>query len=240
MASEAFQQSLFEVAGDPKPVAVRAEPKVDFDQIPLQGNIPIPAGTYRDLQQLAQHCEVCQRCGLAQGRTHVVVHRGNPQADILIIGEGPGEHEDRQGLPFVGKSGQLLDKILQSVDLDPETDVYISNVVKCRPPENREPTPQEAEACKGYLLEQIRLVDPKIILLTGKTALRTLLNVKDGITKVRGEWIERDHRFYMPIFHPAYLLRNPSRTPGSPKWLMWQDIQAVKQKQIDLSAGENF
>jgi DNA polymerase len=131
----------------------------------------------------------------------------------------------------------LLDKILASVHLSRHENVFIGNVVKCRPPENRTPTVDEAEACKGYLLEQIRMINPKIILLTGATALRGLLGIKQGITKVRGQWVERDDRLYMPIFHPAYLLRNPSRETGSPKWLMWQDIQAVRTKLDELMSG---
>jgi DNA polymerase len=157
----------------------------------------------------------------------------------MIVGEGPGQNEDEQGKPFVGKSGQLLDKILASVNLNAEQDVFICNVVKCRPPENRTPTTDEAEACKGYLLEQIRIVNPKIILLTGATALKGLLGIKQGITKVRGQWIEQDDRFYMPIFHPAYLLRNQSRERGQPKWLMWQDVQAVRTKLDELRANES-
>ncbi|HEY9618357.1 MAG TPA: uracil-DNA glycosylase, partial [Microcoleaceae cyanobacterium] len=137
----------------------------------------------------------------------------------------------------VGRSGELLDKILASVHLSRHENVFIGNVVKCRPPENRTPTVDEAEACKGYLLEQIRMINPKIILLTGATALRGLLGIKQGITKVRGQWVERDDRLYMPIFHPAYLLRNPSRETGSPKWLMWQDIQAVRTKLDELMSG---
>lgn len=228
-----LQPSLFD---DPiEPPAPAEETLPQWDQIPLSAQVPIPPGTYRDLEQLKQHCLVCQRCDLAASRTHVVVHRGNPKARILIIGEGPGESEDLQGLPFVGKSGQLLDKILASVGLDPEQDTYICNVVKCRPPNNRVPTQEEMDACRPYLLEQIRLVDPWIILLTGATSVRSLLGEKRGITKIRGEWIQWQGRWCMPIFHPAYLLRNPDRTPGSPKWLMWQDIQAVKQKYLELT-----
>ena len=211
---------------------------IDYDAIPARGSLPIPPGTYPNLEALAGHCHQCQRCDLAATRTHVVVSRGNPQAKILIVGEGPGQQEDEQGLPFVGKSGQLLDKILASVRLDTAQDVYICNVVKCRPPENRTPTTDEADACKGYLLEQIRLVDPKIILLTGATAMKGLIGEKRGITKVRGQWIEWQGRWCMPIFHPAYLLRNQSRDKGSPKWLMWQDIQAVRAKLDEfLTAG---
>jgi len=147
----------------------------------------------------------------------------------MIVGEGPGQNEDETGLPFVGKGGQLLDKILASVELT-ENDVYICNIVKCRPPGNRVPTKEEVDACKGYLLEQIRIVNPMIILLTGATALKGLLGITQGITKVRGQWIDYENRYFMPIFHPAYLLRNPSKEKGSPKWLMWQDIQAVRKR----------
>jgi DNA polymerase len=208
-----------------------------YDAIPTTAAIAIAPGTYADLTALAAHCQSCQRCGLAAGRTHVVVSRGNPQASLLIIGEGPGQQEDEQGKPFVGKSGQLLDKILASVELDPARDVYICNIVKCRPPGNRVPTPDEMAACKGYLLEQIRLVNPQIILLTGATAVKGILGLKEGITKIRGQWFEWQDRLCMPIFHPAYLLRNQSREKGGPKWLMWQDIQAVKAKLEELSLG---
>jgi DNA polymerase len=152
----------------------------------------------------------------------------------MIIGEGPGQNEDETGLPFVGKAGQLLEKILESVKLDSEQDVYICNVVKCRPPGNRVPTPDEIAACKPYLLEQIRLIDPKIILLTGATGVKGVTGDKRGITKIRGTWIEWEGRLCMPILHPAYLLRNPSRERGSPKWLMWQDIQVVRAKLDEL------
>jgi DNA polymerase len=155
----------------------------------------------------------------------------------MVIGEGPGQQEDETGLPFVGRAGQLLEKILAAVRLDTEQDVYICNIVKCRPPGNRVPTPDEAQACMPYLLEQIRLVAPKIILLTGATAMQGLTGNKQGITKIRGQWIEWQGYLCMPILHPAYLLRNPSRKPGSPKWLMWQDIQAVKAKLDELQGG---
>lgn len=197
--------------------------------IPTNAKIPIPPGTYPSMVELAQHCNVCHRCGLGETRTHAVVGRGNLQAPIMIIGEAPGQNEDETGLPFVGKAGQLLEKILASVKLDKE-DVYICNINKCRPPNNRVPTTDEVEACKPYLLEQIRLVDPKIILFTGATAVKGLTGDKRGITKIRGTWIEWEGRLCMPILHPAYLLRNPNREQGSPKWLMWQDIQAVRTK----------
>ncbi|WP_404787278.1 uracil-DNA glycosylase family protein [Altericista sp. CCNU0014] len=214
------------------------ETPADFDPslIPTSAQIPIPPGTYASIAEMVPHCNTCQRCELGQFRTHAVIGRGNPKADIAIVGEGPGQSEDEQGLPFVGKSGQLLEKILQSVRLSSENDVYICNVVKCRPPGNRTPTPQETEACKPYLLEQIRLVNPKIILLAGATAVRGLTGDKRGITKIRGQWLEWQGYLCMPIFHPAYLLRNPSREPNSPKWLMWKDIQAIRAKLAELAS----
>ncbi|MFZ4677532.1 MAG: uracil-DNA glycosylase [Nodosilinea sp.] len=232
MADEQF--SLFDAGSGPGDGAGADPSRVNFDAIPTNGAVPISPGIYPDLETLGTHCRGCQRCGLAATRTNVVVSRGSSTAPVLIIGEGPGQQEDEQGKPFVGKSGQLLEKILESVRFNTETDVYICNIVKCRPPENRVPTPVEVNACKGYLLEQIRLVDPKIILLTGATALKSLLGVKEGISKVRGQWMEWEGRLCMPIFHPAYLLRNQSRDKGSPKWLMWQDIQAVKAKVEEL------
>ena len=214
-----------------------AVPPADFDValIPTSAKVPIPSGTYGSISEMVPHCTTCQRCELGQSRTHAVIGRGSPTASIMIIGEGPGQNEDEQGLPFVGRSGQLLEKILESVQFNSERDVYICNVVKCRPPDNRTPTPQEAEACKPYLLEQIRIVNPKIILLTGATAVKGLTGDKRGITKIRGQWLEWEGYLCMPIFHPAYLLRNPSREPNSPKWLMWKDIQAVRTKLAELS-----
>jgi len=224
--TEDKQLSLF---GD-EPTSASPAPDFNLDLIPTDASIPIPPGTYGAIAELTEHCRNCVRCELSQTRTNVVVGRGNPHADILVIGEGPGQHEDEKGLPFVGRSGQLLEKILASVKLDTEEDLYIANVVKCRPPGNRNPSQTEIDACKSYLLEQIRLVDPKIILFTGATALKALTGEKKGITKVRGQWLEWQGRLCMAIFHPAYLLRNPSRDKGSPKWLMWQDIQSVRAK----------
>ncbi|MEL6222255.1 MAG: uracil-DNA glycosylase [Cyanobacteria bacterium J06626_14] len=203
---------------------------IDPDQIPTSASVPIPSGTYSDLDALKGHCSQCHRCELGATRINVVVSRGNPNADIMIVGEGPGQNEDETGLPFVGKAGQLLEKILKSVNFDSENDVYICNIVKCRPPGNRTPTTKEMDACRPYLLEQIRMVDPKFILLTGASSVKGLIGDKRGITKIRGTWLEWEGRMCMPIFHPAYLLRNQSREKGGPKWLMWQDIQEVRAK----------
>ena len=229
MSSEE-QLSLFDESTFPDSTPTDSQ----YELIPTNAKIPIPPGTYDSMVPLAQHCNACYRCDLGATRTHAVVGRGNTQAPIMIIGEGPGQNEDETGLPFVGKAGQLLEKILESVKLDSEQDVYICNVVKCRPPSNRVPTPDEIAACKPYLLEQIRLVDPKIILLTGATAVKGVTGDKRGITKIRGTWMEWEGRLCMPILHPAYLLRNPSREQGSPKWLMWQDIQVVRAKLDEL------
>ena len=170
--------------------------------------------------------------------TNMVIYRGNPEAKLMIIGEAPGTEEDRQGKPFVGRSGQLLDQILQSVELDPDKDVFITNAVFRLPPGDdgkplRKPTSDEIIYYKPYLLEIIRLVDPAIMLLTGNVATESLLD-KTGITKLRGQWFEWQGRWAMPIFHPAYLLRNPSREPGSPKAQMWQDIREARRKYDEL------
>ncbi len=230
------QLSLFQAASAPPSPPPATEPgaEISFDQIPTSAAIPIPTGTYQNLEQLAAHCAVCQRCELGKTRLNAVVGRGASQAPIMIVGEGPGQNEDEQGLPFVGRSGQLLERILASVDFSTDREVYICNVVRCRPPGNRVPTPEEIAACKPYLLEQIRLVDPLVILLTGATALKAVTGSKASITKVRGEWLEWEDRLCMPIFHPAYLLRNSSKEEGAPKWLTWQDMKKVRAKIQEL------
>jgi uracil-DNA glycosylase len=175
---------------------------------------------------------------LANAGTNVVICRGNPHASLMIVGEAPGPRENEIGKPFVGRSGQLLDKILLAANFDPETDVFISNSVFRMPPGEggknfRKPTIDEIAYYKPYLMEIIRLVDPKIMLLTGNVATQSLL-AQTGITKLRGEWFDWNGRHVMPIFHPSYLLRNPSRTPGSPKSLTWKDIQEVRRKYDEL------
>lgn len=175
---------------------------------------------------------------LAKAGTNVVISRGNPKAKLMIVGEAPGPQENIQGKPFVGRAGQLLDQILQAVQFDPEKDVFITNSVFRMPPgeggkEFRKPTSEEIEFYKPYLLEIIRLVDPRIMLLTGNVACQSILG-QTGITKLRGEWTQSQGRWVMPIYHPSYLLRNPARTPGSPKAQMWEDIQAVRRKYDDL------
>ncbi len=232
--SDPEQISLFDLEPVPQPQPPKPEaaiaPASTVSEVSAVSNL-----IYANLDELKAEAVNCQKCPLAATRINVVVERGNREAKIMIIGEGPGQNEDEQGLPFVGKAGQLLDKILASVGLD-EQDVFIANIVKCRPPGNRVPTDEEVAACKPYLLEQIRLVDPKIILLTGATAVKAITGDKRGITKIRGQWMEWEGRLVMPILHPAYLLRNASREEGSPKWLMWQDIQVVKAKYLEFTA----
>ena len=160
-------------------------------------------------------------CPLAAGRTHVVFGEGNPHAELMFIGEGPGADEDLQGRPFVGRAGQLLDRMIAAMHFTRE-EVYIANVVKCRPPGNRVPTPDEAAMCIGYLERQIRFIRPKVIVLLGATAVSFLLQRKEGITRLRGNWQEYRGIRVMPTFHPAFLLRQESA-----KREAWHDLQMV-------------
>jgi len=175
---------------------------------------------------------------LAGAGTNVVISRGNPQARLLIVGEAPGPQENIQGKPFVGRAGQLLDKILEAGKFDSEKDVFITNSVFRMPPGEggkafRKPTDKEVEHYRPYVREIIRLMDPLIMLLTGNVACQSILG-RTGITSLRGQWNQMDGRWVMPIFHPSYLLRNPSREPGSPKALMWDDIREVRRKYDEL------
>jgi DNA polymerase len=171
---------------------------------------------------------------LSQAGTNIVICRGNPKAKLMIVGEAPGPQENIQGKPFVGRAGKLLDQILTAVQFDPEHDVFITNSVFRMPPGEdgkafRKPKSEEIEYYKPYVINIIHLIDPVIILLAGNVACQSILG-KTGITKLRGKWTKRDGRWVMPIFHPSYLLRNPSKKPGSPKSLMWDDIRAVRKK----------
>ncbi len=177
---------------------------------------------------------------LANAGTNVVISRGNPEAKLLLIGEAPGPEENVRGKPFVGRAGQLLDKILQAANFDPEKDVYITNSVFRMPPGEegkafRKPTDQEIEYYRPYVFEMIRLIDPRVILLTGNVACQSVLR-KTGITSLRGKWSQLGGRWVMPIYHPSYLLRNPARDPGSPKAQMWDDIREVRKKYDELTA----
>ena len=186
------------------------------------------------LGQLLLDCAACHRCDLAAERQQVVVSRGNPAARLMLIGEGPGAQEDSAGLPFVGRSGQLLDQLLAAAGIDSNRDAYVANVVKCRPPGNRKPKPMELAACRPWLDHQIALVNPAVILLVGATALEGVLGIKGGITSLRGQWhaseieILRGRRL-MPVLHPSYLLRFNSQAEGSPRALTAADFMEVRR-----------
>ena len=185
----------------------------------------------KSLEELRAAIGDCRRCKLWPGRTHLVFGVGNPEAKLMFIGEGPGRDEDLQGEPFVGRAGQLLtDIITKGMGLRRE-EVYIANVVKCRPPENRNPESDEVASCEPFLKKQIDLVRPKIIVALGKFAVQTLLQSKAPITKLRGYWHSYHGIKLMPTFHPAYLLRNPAD-----KKLVWEDIQKVIKELRDENA----
>lgn len=185
---------------------------------------------YDKLEEVKQKCLNCKKCPLSNSRNNVVFSDGIANSKLMLIGEAPGYWEDMKGLPFVGRAGQLLDKIFASVGLSREKNVYICNTIKCRPPENRNPLPDEKEACREYLDAQIEILKPKIILVCGNIALNSMLPNEKGITRARGKWFDGPYNSkMMPIFHPSYLLRNDSREKGSPKWLMWQDIKEIKR-----------
>ena len=172
----------------------------------------------------------CTKCKLSKTRTKVVFGHGPVPCDLMLIGEGPGEQEDLSGEPFVGRAGQLLTQILSSINIDREKDIYITNIVKCRPPENRAPESDETAACYPYLEAQIKIVQPKIILLAGAPAAKVVIKNEEPMSKVRGKWLKLPGTdiHVMPIFHPSYLLRNASKDTGSPKWLTWQDMKEVR------------
>ena len=176
------------------------------------------------LEKMRLYSLNCRRCPLAATRTNVVYGEGDPHARLMFIGEGPGADEDRLGRPFVGRAGQLLDKMIAAMRFKRE-EVYIANVVKCRPPGNRVPTPEEAARCIGYLERQIKFIRPEVIVLLGATAATFLLNRHEGITKLRGIWQEYDGIPVMPTFHPAFLLRQESA-----KREAWHDLQQVMAK----------
>jgi DNA polymerase len=181
-----------------------------------------PSLVASNLEELRAAIGDCRRCKLCSGRTHLVFGVGNPRAKLMFVGEGPGRDEDLQGEPFVGRAGQLLtDIITKGIGLRRE-DVYIANVVKCRPPDNRNPEPDEVAACEPFLKKQIELIGPEIIVGLGKFAVQTLLQSKMPITKLRGNWHTYHGIKLMPTFHPAYLLRNPAD-----KKLVWEDIKKV-------------
>lgn len=183
------------------------------------------------LRELEQICLSCNRCKLRQGITNVVFGVGNQNADIMLIGEGPGEQEDLQGEPFVGPAGKLLDDMLSIIDLD-RTKVYIANIVKCRPPHNRDPFDEEQEACFGYLAQQIVLVQPKIIVCLGRISAKKLIDPDYRITREHGSWIYKDGIWMTAIYHPSALLRDVSKRPET-----FEDLLAIRSKMQELGIG---
>ena len=175
-----------------------------------------------DLAQLRASLQICQRCQLAKGRTQVVFGTGNPEASIMFVGEAPGFYEDREGVPFVGAAGKLLTELLQSIGLE-RSDIYIANVIKCRPPNNRDPLPEEIDTCKPFLVQQIELIRPKLVCTLGNFATQTLLERKVGITRVRGQAIHMKHFVVFPLLHPAAALHQSNlRVP------LKEDFQKLK------------
>ena len=178
-----------------------------------------------DWEELEQRCLSCQRCALADTRTHVVFGAGQRDAEVLFVGEGPGEHEDLQGEPFVGRGGQLLDEMLSLIGLYRDKNFYIANIVKCRPPQNRDPLNTEQDACIGYLREQIALLRPKLIVCLGRIAANRLIHDDFKITREHGQWVERNGVCYTAIYHPAALLRDPSKRPET-----FADLRSIRAR----------
>ncbi len=182
-----------------------------------------------DLEELKRIVLQCHLCDLAKTRKNVVFGEGNPHAKLMFIGEGPGATEDETGRPFVGRAGQLLTKMIENVLEIPRSEVYIANIVKCRPPNNRVPTPEEARTCIPYLFKQIEIINPKILVALGATSYRWLTGDTTPISKVRGERIEFRGRILIPTFHPSYLLRNPSKKKEA-----YQDLLKIKELLCEL------
>ncbi|MGN0522912.1 MAG: uracil-DNA glycosylase family protein [Eubacterium sp.] len=176
------------------------------------------------LEQLKAKCENCEKCQLCKNRTNLVFGVGVPNAEIMLIGEGPGENEDLQGKPFVGKSGQLLDKMLAAIDLDREKNIYIANMVKCRPPQNRDPLPEEQDMCIGWLREQFKIIRPKIIVCVGRISAQRLIAPDFRVSRQHGQFFEKNGTLMMGTYHPAALLRNPqNKETAFADWLKLRD-----------------
>ena len=188
----------------------------------------------KKLDELKRECLECKKCVLGETRINVVFSDGDPEsAKAVLIGEAPGENEDKTGTPFVGRAGKLLNEFLEKAGISRSNDLYIINTVKCRPPKNRVPTDNEKKACENYLLKQIEIIDPKVLIFCGATALKSFYDKKIPISKIRGEILELEiggkKRRCIPIFHPSYLLRYHSLEEGSPRDLMLKDLRKIKK-----------
>jgi DNA polymerase len=210
------------------PAPVRAPATLAIDDDAIGGAMAAASGA-SSLEELRAALEAFDGCALKRTATNTVFADGVAQAPVMLIGEAPGRDEDRSGKPFVGRAGQLLDKMLASIGLDRKVNAYITNVINWRPPDNRDPSPEEAAACLPFLRRHIELANPQVIILLGAVAARHVVGVSDGIMKLRGRWLEYrvgDRMVpLMPTLHPAYLLRQPAH-----KKLAWRDLQAVKEK----------
>lgn len=180
---------------------------------------------FDNFEELRENCLSCRKCGLCETRTNVVVGVGNPRSKVMFIGEGPGENEDLQGEPFVGRGGQLLDKMLAAVDLDRKTNVYIANIVKCRPPKNRDPLNVEQDACIGWLRRQTALLRPKLIVCLGRIAAKAIIKEDFKITAEHGKWFQRGGVQMTAIYHPSALLRDVEKRPET-----FVDLKAIQAK----------
>lgn len=213
--------------GRPAPVGERPRGAVGYEEVMGRPS----AEDFSSIEELERVARSCNACNLRAGCKGVVISRGNPSAKLMLIGEGPGAVEDEMGLPFVGPAGQLLDKVLRAMKISPEEDVYITNVVKCRPPNNRLPTQSEASACLPFLRAQIRLVAPEIIVCLGALAAQALLGPDARITRIRGRWFESGSARVMPTFHPAAVLRDVKK-----KLPLWEDFMKVRDEYRALRA----
>ena len=181
-----------------------------------------------EMNSIREACAGCKLCGLADGRTNLVFGDGNDKAEVMLIGEGPGEQEDLQGLPFVGPAGKLLDTMLELIDLD-RSKVYIANMVKCRPPHNRDPKDEEIASCRPWLEHQIKAVSPKIIVCLGRISACSLIDRDFRITREHGQWFEKDSIEYTALYHPSALLRDPGKRPET-----FEDLRGIRQKIRDI------
>lgn len=184
---------------------------------------------YTVWEDLKNACLGCTKCPLCEGRTNLVFGCGNTNAEVMLIGEGPGQNEDLQGLPFVGRSGKLLDSLLAEVDLSRDKNIYIANMVKCRPPQNRDPLPEEQEACINWLRNQVAIIKPKIIVAVGRIAAMKIIDPSIKITKQHGMFYKKKKIWMMPTIHPAAVLRNPNQ-----KELVREDLQNLKEKILEI------
>jgi DNA polymerase len=207
-------------------IAAPARPPA-IDSAAVEVAAPLPQNT-PGLQTIRDELGDCQRCKLAPKRTHIVFGSGNPNAELVFVGEAPGFDEDQQGLPFVGRAGQLLTKIIESIDLKRE-DVYICNVLKCRPPDNRNPEPDEVMACNPFLRKQLATIDPKIVCCLGTFAAQTVMQTASPISKLRGRFHDIDGLRVIATFHPAYLLRSPDK-----KRDVWEDMKQIRAELFRL------